>query len=215
MSDFDKYKQINFMFSILTGFCTVCLIVLFQPFISVWTRGDATYLLNFSTVVLLCISFYLGRMRIATGIFKECAGLFKQDQWKAVVEAVVNLVASIVLGIFMGINGIVLGTIISTIIAPIWVEPFVLYKHYFNKKVRYYFISYVRDILITALVGFICYFICSFISSAGLLWLIIKFMICASIAGALLIIMYLPSKEMKITLSWLKGIMFNIKTHNK
>lgn len=205
---YKKYKQINFMFSILTAFCTICLIVLFQPFISVWTRGDSTYLLNFSTMILLCISFYLGRMRIATGIFKECAGLFKQDQWKALVESIVNLITSIILGIFMGINGVVLGTIISTVIAPIWIEPLVLYKHYFNKNVKHYFISYIRDILITLFVSVICYFICSFIPNVGLFWLIIRFIICICVTAVLLVISYLPTKEFRSTLYWAKEIIF-------
>ncbi len=208
---YKKYKQINFMFSFLTAFCTICLIVLFQPFIWVWTRGDVTYLLNFSSVILLCISFYLGRMRIATGMFKECAGLFKQDQWKALVEAVVNLIVSIVLGIFMGLNGIIIGTIVSTIVAPIWVEPLVLHKYYFKKSVKNYFIGYIRDILITILAAVACYFVCSFIPGAGVLWLLLKVVVCAVVATALLVIMYLPTREFKDTASWLKGIIFKSK----
>lgn len=208
---YQKYKQINFMFSILTGFCTVCLIVLFQPFISAWTRGNPLYILDFSSVILLCVSFYLGRMRIGTGIFKECAGLFKQDQWKPIVEAVINLVASILLGIFMGLNGIILGTIISTIVAPLWVEPWVLYKHYFKKSVKEYFKNFIRDVLIAVIVGIVCYFVCSFIPAGGLGMLILKFGACGLLCAGLLVIAYLPTKDFKNLFNWIKQSVFKIK----
>lgn len=194
---FNRFKKINFLFSFLSTFATVCMLVLFQPFISVWTKSNSTYLLNFSTVVLLCLSFYFGKMRSGAGVFKECAGLFKQDQWKPIVEAVVNLVASIVLGLFMGLNGIILGTIISTIVAPLWVEPLVLYKHYFKKSVWDYFKTYIRDFLIMIVVCVACYFVCTFIPNAGIWWLIVKFGVCGLLCGGLLVIAYLPTNEFK------------------
>mgnify|MGYP003319277698 CR=1 FL=1 len=64
---YQKYKIIHFIFCVLSSFSTVCLIVLFQPFMSVWTKGK--YLLQFSSAVLISISFYLTRMRHATNIF--------------------------------------------------------------------------------------------------------------------------------------------------
>ncbi len=197
---YQKYKQINLIFSFMSSFCTICMFVLFQPFIQVWT-GNREYLLDFSSVVLLCISFYLNRMRAGTNMVKESAGLFKQDQLKPVFEAMINLVASIVLGIFMGLNGIILGTIISTILAPFWVEPKVVYKHYFKKRLWSYFKQYLIDVIVMLGVGAVCYLTCYFIPDGGIWLMLAKFTVCAPLCLILLVIAYLPNKQFKQTLT--------------
>lgn len=197
------YKTINLLFSIMSSFFAICLFVLLNPFILLWT-GGGIYLFNSSTVLLLCISFYLNQMRAGTGVFREGAGLFWYNRFAPIAESLINLIASIILGIFMGINGIILGTILSTILVPLWIEPKVLYKHYFKKNVWSYFRQYLIDTLIMIAVGAICYFVCSFIPDGGIGLLIAKFATCIPLCGVLLLIAYLPSKEFKQTLSTFK-----------
>lgn len=201
---YQKYKQINLILALISAFTTICTFVLFQPFVKVWT-GGGIYLIEFSSVTLLCISFYLGRMRTGSLIFKDAAGLFKQDQWKPLCEAIINLVASIILGMFIGLNGIILGTILSTVLAPLWVEPKVLYKHYFKKSVWTYFKQYLIDVIIMIIVGAICYFTCSFIPDGGIGLLLAKFAVCIPLCGILLVIAYLPTKEFKQTYTTIKN----------
>lgn len=214
---YSKFKQINFIFAIISAFSTICLIVLFQPFIKLWTGGGA-YLLDFSTAVLLSISFYLTRMRNSVGMFRNAAGLFWQNRFAPIFEALINLVASIVLGLFMGVNGIVFGTILSSLLVPVWVEPKILYKHYFKKSVWDYFKTYIRDIVIMLLVGVICFIVCSFIPEGGLLLLIVRFAVCVPLCAGLLIVAYIPTKEFKeiwgIVKSWVKNL-FNKKKNVK
>ena len=203
---YKRYSQINFIFSVFSSFTTICMLCLFQPFINIWT-GGGIYLLEFSTVLLICVSYYLNRMRSAVNIFKEGAGIFWQNRFMPIAESVVNLFVSIVLGMFMGIDGVILGTIISTIVAPLWVEPKVLYKHYFKKSVWDYFKTYIRDVLIMIGVGVICYFVCSFIPDGGIWWLIARFAVCGGVTGLLLIVAYLPTKDFKNSLAWFKDIL--------
>ena len=61
--------------------------------------------------------------------------------------------------ILIGINGIFLGTIISTLVAPLWVEPKILYKHYFKKSVWNYFKRYLFDAVIMVVSAGICFFV--------------------------------------------------------
>ena len=207
---YTKYNQIKFILSFLTAISTVCMIVLFQPFIKVWT-GGGIYLLELSTVILLVVSFYFGRMRMATSIFKDAAGLFWQNRFSPIFEAIINLVVSIVLGLFMGINGIIIGTILSTILVPLWVEPKILYKHYFKKSMRKYFVDILLNMLAIIVTTLICYYVCSFIPDSGILWLIVRFIVCFVICIALLLLMYCKSKEFKSCISWLKQIIQGFK----
>lgn len=211
---YKKFKQINFIFSFLTAFCSICLFVLFQPFIKVWT-GGGDYLLSFSTVTLLCLSFYLTRMRNGVGLFKDCAGLFWQDRWKPIAEAVVNLVVSIILAKFMGINGVFLGTIISTIIAPFWVEPYLLFKHVFKKSSWQYFKRYILDFVITIAVACITFFICSFIPEGGIWLLIARFAVAGVCNITLLVIAYSWSSELKETFILIKKVIGDMFKRNK
>lgn len=211
---YEKYKQINFLFSILTSFCTVCLFVLYQPFIQTWTQ-TSQYLLHISTVFFICLSFYLTKMRTGTLIFKECAGLYWQDKWKPICEAVVNLVTSIILTKFIGINGIFIGTIISTIAAPFWIEPLVLYKNYFKKNVGSYFLRYLYDFVVMLGVGAVCYFVCALIPMGGLWLMIAKFAVCISLSIVLLILAYCWTKEFKSSLVLVKQLLKFHKNEDK
>ena len=211
---YKKFKQINLIFAILSSFSTICLIILLQPFINIWT-GGGQYLLDFSTVILISFVFYLGRMRIGVGIFKECTGLFYQDIWKPFIEASVNLIASIAFVKLLGINGIFIGTIISTMIAPLWIEPMVLYKHYFKKPVINYFKTYLRDVLSMLIVGFICFITCSFIPDGTILWLILKFGICGLLTGGLLVLAYLPTKDFREGFALIKNMVKSTFKKNK
>lgn len=206
---YSKYKTINFMFSFLSAFCIICLVSLFQPFIAKWT-GGGEYMLEFSTVLMIVLSFYLTRMRTATNLFKDAAGLYWQNKWQPIVESVVNLVTSIVLVKLIGINGIFIGTIISTLVAPFWWEPYVLYKHYFKRSVKEYFGRYLLDFIIMIVCCGITYFVCSFIPDGSWLLLIAKFAVCIVLSLVLLVIAYLPNKEFKELFNMGKNILKNI-----
>lgn len=206
---FERFKKIYFLFAYLCSFSMICLINLYQPFINIWT-GGGNYLLNFDTVILICLSFYFMRMRQGVLTFKEAGGYYRQDMWRPIVEAIVNLVVSIVLVKLIGINGIFIGTIVSTLVAPFWVEPYVLYKHYFKRSVKGYFARYALDFLIMCASCVITYFVCSLIPDGGIWWLILKFVVCILLSNILLILAYLPTKEFKELFSMAKGMLKNI-----
>lgn len=202
---YEKYKQINFIFSILASFTTVCLAILFQPFMKVWT-GGGVFLLDNWTVILICLSYYLMRMRNSNLIFRDAAGLYYHKKFMPIVEAVTNLAVSLILGYYIGINGIVIGTIISTLASPFWVEPTVLHKHYFQKSTKSYFLKYAFDFAVMVGVFVVCFIVCSFLPVGGIGWLLLRFAVCVVLSLALLILAYLPTKDFKNCVQWLKGI---------
>lgn len=206
---YDKYKLISFMFAYLSAFCTICLVSLFQPFIKLWT-GGGEYLLEMSTVIIICVSFYLMRMRTAISIFKDSAGLYWQNRWQPIIESIVNLVTSIILAKLMGINGIFIGTIISTVVAPLWWEPTVLYKHYFKKPLKEYFTRYIRDFVIMAISCIITFLVCGLLPDGGILLLILKFAVCIILSNVLLILAYLPTKDFKKCFAFGKGLLIKL-----
>ena len=200
------YKKSNFALSWLIGFCTICLLCLFQPFMYIWT-GNMEYILPNLSVLLIVISFYLRKMRTNTIMFRDCAGLMWKDRWSPIAEAGINLVASIVLAKIIGLNGIILGTIISTVVAPLWVEPFVLYKYYFKKSVWRYFGKYVFYTVVTVGAGALTYWLCSLLPFVGIGWFVLKCGICLVVPNVIFLLCYFKTSEFKGVIGLAKQVL--------
>ena len=203
--NYEKFKQINFIFFYLSSFCTVCLFCLSQPFMAMWT-GKTSLMLQFSTMTFISLSFYLTRMREGVSVYKVAAGIYWQDRWKPIAEAIINLVVSIILGLWIGINGIFIGTIVSTLFAPFWIEPKVVYKYYFERSPKDYFVKYLLNTLIMVATSVICYFVCSLIPNSNLLYLLLKFGVCILLSNIILCVMYSPFKEFRELIKFAKQL---------
>lgn len=148
---FHKIYFFNF-YSI--GFCTICLLLLFQPFIRLWL-GDG-YLLGDISVILIVSDFYIQGMRKSVLTFRDASASYYYDRYKPIVESVINLGLSLWLIQLYGLVGLIIGRLVSTILTCSWVEPFVLYKHVFFEKFSDFgkrFISYGIVILLDSFVA--------------------------------------------------------------
>ena len=155
------YKEMDFMFFVMSAYLTGGLMMLFNPFITLLFGGR--YCFPMTTVMVIVAEFYITRMRQTNLLFREAMGLFCNDRYKAVAESIINLVASLVLVRQYGVTGIIWGTIISTLCTCAWVEPYIFLKYgvqdAWKKKLRDYFAEYLKRTLLTAAV-----------SAAAVLW---------------------------------------------
>lgn len=155
------YKEMDFMFFVMSAYLTGGLMMLFNPFITLLFGGR--YCFPMTTVMVIVAEFYITRMRQTNLLFREAMGLFWNDRYKAVAESIINLVASLVLVRQYGVTGIIWGTIISTLCTCAWVEPYIFLKYgvqdAWQKKLRDYFAEYLKRTLLTAAV-----------SAAAVLW---------------------------------------------
>ena len=155
------YKEMDFMFFVMSAYLTGGLMMLFNPFITLLFGGR--YCFPMTTVMVIVAEFYITRMRQTNLLFREAMGLFWNDRYKAGAESIINLVASLVLVRQYGVTGIIWGTIISTLCTCAWVEPYIFLKYgvqdAWKKKLRDYFAEYLKRTLLTAAV-----------SAAAVLW---------------------------------------------
>jgi len=166
---------------LLSGFCTVVLFSLINPFISVWL-GEK-YVFNSLTTFLLCINFYLTTMRYGVGAFCTAGGLFKETIIKPIVESVVNLVVSIMLVQHYGLSGVIIGTIASLIVGSIWVDPYFLFTRWFNKSVKMYYVYFSIMFVIVCMLSMLSFKIISLIEMEGIMGFIAK-MVISCVVGA-------------------------------
>lgn len=189
---FLKIYYINYL---IYSFSTICLICLFNPFISLWLGND--FVFNMKIVFCICLSFYIDGMRQSVLTFKDSMGLFQHDQLKPIVESVVNLIISIFLALKFGVIGIILGTIISMFFICVGTEAHVLFKYGFNKKDNDFFKLYFKYFVLGVIVLFICYCINRLIIINNFIGFILRIIIIPTLSFSLLILFTINTDEFK------------------
>jgi O-antigen/teichoic acid export membrane protein len=139
--EYDIYKKLLFVNFWIASVVTISLYALINPFISLWV-GDAL-LMSETTIICLCIQFYLEIIRRITMTYTNACGLFTKDIARPIIEAIINIVISIVLVIKIGVAGVFLGTIISHLVTVFWREPLILYKNEFEISVKQYWKTFI------------------------------------------------------------------------
>ncbi len=211
------FQKLNFIYMWLVSFCTICIFVLSDPFIDIVLTKDpnANLLFDKTIITLIAFNFYFSVSRYMCGTFKECAGLFYQDRYKPLAEALINLVASIVLTYFFGLAGIIAGTIISSISTGLWVEPYVLYKHYFNSNFLKYMLKHLWFTLATIVSAIGTYFVCNFIPNTSIWLLALKFATCIVVSNVFLLACLCFMPNFKSNVGYLKTLAQSVLKRGK
>lgn len=201
--NFKLFNKLNFIYLWIVSFCAISIFCLSDPFIdTMLSSGEKVLTFDYTIVLLLSFSFYLSNSRYMVGVFKECAGLFYQDRFKSIIESIINLGASILLVKFIGLPGVIIGTILSTITTCLWVEPYVLNKHYFKHSTIKYLGKYAIHLVVTILAGIGTYLVVGLVPSGGIVSLIIKFAICAVVPNLILLACLWWMPEFKECVGW-------------
>ena len=189
----------------LYGFTGICLGVLLNPFISLWIGED--YLLPSWTVFIIIVNYYTAGVQYASTTYREVTGLFKVGKYRPLIAALINLVVSIILAYPLGISGILLGTIISRVCVYFWFDPYIIHKKLFNRKLKYYFVTYLLYALISLGVGAICLIICNSIPAFHQ-WIafLVKTLICAVLPNLSFFILFKKRVEFQAILGYMKII---------
>ena len=192
---YSVFKNILFATSWLVGFCAICFYVLYNPFITLWL-GEK-YIFDQFVVFLIVLNFYLAFIRRPANTFKLCVGLFRNDRYKPFIESTINLVTSIWLVQKWGIAGVFMGTAISTITACIYVEPYILYKHYYEKSVFEYFKLLFKYVFVTVIAGGIIILLSAAIKKVTFFSFLYQLLLCILIPNILFIFFFHNTAEME------------------
>jgi O-antigen/teichoic acid export membrane protein len=153
-----NFGRVTFLNCWLYGFAAICLFNLLNPFITVWI--GTKYLLDQFVVFVLIMNFLFTGTRMVPNLFNTSSGLFWNTRWKPVLECIINLIMSVILGHILGLAGIFLGTTCS-ILVSMFVDPYVLFKRWFQRSFFDYFKLYYKWILIIGVTGVVMNFLSS------------------------------------------------------
>lgn len=190
------FRNISFSMQWMTGWVSICLLCLYQPFIRIWTGEEG--LLPFSTVIYLALLFYEGRNFDLLTVFKDAAGLWWEDRYRPYTASIANLIINILLVRYIGLNGVIISTIATrVIISWPWISS-VLFSRVFKIGYVRYFLGFGINSMLIMLVGLLTHIITSSIEiSSDVLSLICKIGICIFVPNLLLFIVFHRTKIFK------------------
>ena len=177
------FRRFYFIFSMIGGFCTVCLFCLYQPFMHVWAGKELTA--SLSVMILFCVYFYITQMSQVRAMYSNAAGIWWELRTISIAEMVFNLLLNFVLGYFWGMSGILWATIITAFVCSIVGFTIVTYRVYFKHNVMDYFKDSGIYIVSTVGVALVTNQVCCFIHQESWTILFVKAIIC-SVLSALL-----------------------------
>lgn len=188
------FRQLNFFGAWLSGWVSICLLCLYDPFITLWL-GEG-YLLPGPAVLLIVVNFYVSSMRIPVAKTRSVMGLFWDERYKSILEAVLNLVVSVILAQRWGIVGILAGTLISSMALPFWIEPRGLYRYGFKQPCGTYFRRYFLHLLVTVAAGALTGRLCRMTGEGGLGFLG-KGLLCLAVPNVVYLAVYRRTEEFR------------------
>ncbi len=198
--DFKKFSFVNLW---MVGWCSICLLCLYQPFIKLWA-GEAL-LLPFSVVVLIVIYFigYQGRKVVIT--YKDAAGLWWEDRFRPFVMAGVNVVFNLILVQFIGIWGVVLSTIFSLCVSIPW-ETYTVFKYVFKQSSKEYYLFLGKFLAVLIFTSAVTLGICQ-IASEGIAALFIRGIICIVIPNVIFFLAFRKQEEFSQALQLVQRVL--------
>lgn len=208
---YNMYRTIETMTCWLYGVVSICLMVLFNDFVGLWVGERFTERQDY--VFILIAVFFIYGVREPTNMFKNALGLFWNDRYKAIVEAVVNMILSIAMGKAWGARGIFIATIISAIMVPCWIEPYVLYKQYWKRKLSEYFLLLGRQITALILIGIFLSYIFSLVKVSSWGDFVLKAGICFFSTNILYIMFICRTSEFKQIVAIIRGMLVHVKSN--
>lgn len=191
--NYEDFKTLSFIQAWLIGWCTICLICLFQPFMKLWV-GEK-YLFSNVTVVLFGVYFYAWKVQDVVHVYKEAAGMWEQDMWRPLIGGLVSLVGNLLWVKPLGVNGIILSTICASVFVGIPWSSQVLFRNYFKTGIKEYFIMLFKYSITAFITAAITYWICCWVKCDDVLAFIIRTFICVIVPNLLFWLYYHKEKE--------------------
>jgi O-antigen/teichoic acid export membrane protein len=205
--NFSELKKLDFIYMNFSGWCTVFILCLVQPFMELWMGKDMV--LPLDVVVLLCIYFYLMKIGDMRSIYSSTNGLWWEYRFWSIIEALMNIILNILLAKYFGLYGIITATIITIFGVNLLWGPYITFKNYFGKvRLNEFWIYQAIYFVVTVIVCVVTYSVCCRINFGETIEILcIRFVVCIVIPGILYFVIYSRTMYFKYAVN----IIFNRK----
>ena len=152
-SGYNIFKRIEFLNFWLYGFSMIALMVLMDPFITVWLGID--YTLGMFVSISLAIRFFVEGYMNTMSVFRSTLGLFAYGQALPLIVTAVNIVLSIALSYVWGIAGVLIATPISRLVIQVWYNPLLIHRKGFHRSVLPFYARYALRVALLVIVAIV------------------------------------------------------------
>ena len=205
----EDMKNINFLYMMISGLCSACLIAMYQPFMRIWVGHDLMF--GEGIMILFSLYFILQKIGDVQAQYFDAAGLWWHGKWRGVIEAFFNLLLNILLGYLFGVTGIVLATILTITFINFPLSTYFTFKYYYGKEKMIPFI--IEQLLIVGKI-IICsaasYLVTQLIPTGAntalrILFMGFKAVIALLVFAVIFTILNIKNQRFKTSLKWLKA----------
>lgn len=203
--NYKDFKMMSLLIVWLLAVCSSCFLCLFQPFMTMWVGKKN--LLDFKLVILFCIYFFVCQMSMLWATFKDAAGLWHEDRYRALIGALANLILNIILVQFIGLYGILLSTIISYVCISIPWLIHNLFSLLFKRSSGEYLKKMGKYILVMVFVCILSLLICKFVGGSSIMHILLRLMIAFIVPNIFFILFFRKSMEFDSAISLIKRIL--------
>ena len=149
---FEVFKTLYFINFLVVSLIIAILYNTLNPFVSWWLGSQ--YLLPDSTIIAICLFFYIDEIRSSIMMYKVVSGLFVPDRYVVFITAVINIVVSILLVRKYQMTGVLLGSSISLLLTASWNWPRIVYKYVFKTSPFHYYKYYLLYFALAVIIAF-------------------------------------------------------------
>ena len=197
--NFGDLRKFTFLICWIAGFCTVCLLCLYQPFMDIWVGEELK--LGFPVVICLCIYYFLYEINQLLNTYKDAAGIWHEDRFRPLVTALSNLAMNLVMVQFWGIYGVILSTVLSMVLIGM---PWLLHNLFTVLFDRQDLLPYLKRLLLYAAVTAVgcvaTYWLCSLVPLERWPLLIVRGILCCIVPNLIFFGVYHALPEFRESL---------------
>lgn len=200
--NYKDMEKLNFLYMLLSGWCTICLVCLYQPFMEIWMGKEMVF--PFPVAILFSVYFYILKMGDIRAVYSDAAGLWWENRYRTLAEAIVNIILNYVLVKLMGVYGIILATIISLFSLGFIASALVLFKNYFKFGIGRFFGVHFVYFGVTVGNCLITYLLGSQITGGNWKVLFVRAFFCITVSTVIYFLIYRRTRIYKESIEWLK-----------
>lgn len=197
--NYQDLNKFSFIIAWLAGFCSVCLLCIYQPFMELWVGKDL--MLSLSAVVCFVIYFFVRQFNALFNLYKDASGMWHEDRLRPLAAALTNLVLNLIFVQFIGIYGILLSTVLAILCVGM---PWLLHNLFtviFEKKHMWHYIRRLAKYSFVVLIScVVTYFICSQFNMGLISTILVRGVICIIVPNLIYYLTFRKTEDYQQTL---------------
>ena len=204
--NYDNLQKFSFMIAWISGWCAICMLCLYQPFMKLW-MGEELMLSNYN-IMLFCVYFYAINMNNIRNQFVLGTGIWWKLKYSNIAEAIGNTVLNLVLGKLFGITGILWATIITIVVFNFLWRTIILFKNYFSgMNLKLFLRNHCYWIVCILIAAGVTWNLTRLINTNTLVTLIVNGVICVFVPNLILLVLFFKTEQFQNTKQFVKNML--------